>query len=483
MKEVVYMLGAGVNQVVKDWDGDSPPLLNNFFNIALNKRKFGDDHYSQQVQDVYNYIEKHFKKTQDDLARVPFDLELCFTLLERQIKRAIQKENSVELKKLVNIMFHLEAFIAEVLSDFEHFAVTSHTMRNLGRVILHEKPTLITFNYDCLIESILEFAYGVNPSVPKSFKDVGSFENRELPDEMLIYSHHNWNRPLGYGFKFDEIQLQQAGISKFARGSRFYSLPQIQLHSKPLLKLHGSLNWFRYLPVRSLPTLPGETEPELNDEESEIILKSGTWWFNRPPDHNGWVINPIIITPVLYKNEYYDTKPFKEIWGLAKRALCQCKRLVVIGYSFSPTDFSTKQLLIESSMNNDLEELIVVNPNHNSVKVAKDLCHFNRGVVWYSSLDDYLNTFSDSVRLESEPVNIVEKDLPKDTSPHDLYTGCKTCGIEFSVGIRTNPRSFATSQYIGNIHTCPNGHANSYDKDDYTLKKVNARAKTSLTNS
>lgn len=124
-------------------------------------------------------------------------------------------------------------------------------------------------------------------------------------------------------------------------------------------------------------------------------------------------------------------------------------------------------------MNNNLEELIVVNPNHNLVKITKELCHFNGGVVWYSDLDDYLNSFSGLVRLESKPEKIEEKDLPKDTSPHDLYTKCKTCGIEFSVKIRTNPRSFATSQYIGNVHTCPNGHANSYDKSDYTLKKSN----------
>jgi hypothetical protein len=146
--------------------------------------------------------------------------------------------------------------------------------------------------------------------------------------------------------------------------------------------------------------------------------------------------------------------------------------LVVIGYSFSPTDFSTKHLLIESLASNDLEELVVVNPNHNLVKVAKDLCNFNGGVVWFSGLDDYLNSFSGSVRLESKLEKIEETDLPKDTSSHDLYAKCKTCGIEFSVGIRTNPRSFATSQYLGNVHTCSNGHANSYDKSDYTLKKV-----------
>jgi hypothetical protein len=472
MKEVVYLVGAGLNQVVKDWDGDSPPLLNNFFNVALKKRKFNNDHYTNQIRGVYDYIQANFKKSKDELANIPFDLELCFTYLERQIKQAKREVNTLELKKLVNIEFSLESFLAEVLSDFEHFAFMSHSMRNLGKAIVYENPTIITFNYDCMMEHVLESAYGVRLSVPKEFMKRGSFEKTEFPDEVLEYSHYNWNKPLGYGFKFDEIQLQQAGVSKFVKGSRFYSLSRNKLYPKPLLKLHGSLNWFQYLPVRSYPTFPEETAPELGEKESEIILKDGTWWFNRPPDHNGWFVAPLIITPVLYKDEYYNAKPFVDIWGSAKKALSKCAKLVVIGYSFSPTDFSSKHLLIESLVSNDLEELVIVNPDHNLVKVVKDLCHFSGGVVWYSSLDDYLNSFSHSVQLESMPIKVEEKDLPKDTSPQDLYAKCKTCNIEFSVGIRTNPRSFATSQYLGNIHTCPNGHTNSYDKSDYTLKKV-----------
>lgn len=345
-------------------------------------------------------------------------------------------------------------------------------MRNLGKVILYENPTIITFNYDCIMENVLESASGMRHSVPKEFHEIEPFEEKELPEEVLTYSHCNWNKPLGYGFEFDEIRLQQAGISKFVRGSRFYSLTQNELYPKPLLKLHGSLNWFKYLPIRSFPVWPGENESTLSEKESDIILKDGTWWFNRPPDHNGWFITPLIVTPVLYKDEYYFEKPFKEIWELAKLALSKCKKLVVIGYSFSPTDFSTKNLLIESLRDNDLEELVVVNPNHELVKVTKDLCHFSGGIVWYSNLEEYINAFSGLVELDSKPTEIKEEDLPKDTSLHDLFTKCKTCSIEFSVGIRTNPRSFATSQFIGNIYKCPNGHANSYDKKDYTLKKI-----------
>lgn len=223
MGKIVYLFGAGVNQVVKDWDGLSPPLLSNFFNTALSKRKFRNDHYSKQMKHVYDYIEKYFRKTKEDLAKSSFDLEICFTLLEQHIKRAEQERRRERLEELVTIRFNLASFLAEVLSEFEHFAVTSYTMRNLGRVIFHEKPTIITFNYDCLMESILELTSGVNPSVPESFRDYDPSEKRELPDELVVYSHCNWNRPLAYGFKFDEIQLQQAGVSKFARGSRFYS--------------------------------------------------------------------------------------------------------------------------------------------------------------------------------------------------------------------------------------------------------------------
>lgn len=174
----------------------------------------------------------------------------------------------------------------------------------------------------------------------------------------------------------------------------------------------------------------------------------------------------------MYKDIYYNEKPFIEIWELAKRVLSQCEKLVVIGYSFSPTDFTTKQLFIESLMENNLEKLVVVNPSHDLIKVVKELCHFDGGVVWYSSLDEYLQTFSESVMIESKPVEILEADIPEDTSPHDLYLKCKTCSIEFQAGIRTNPRSFATTTLIGNMHVGPNGHANSYDKPDYMLRKV-----------
>lgn len=141
--------------------------------------------------------------------------------------------------------------------------------------------------------------------------------------------------------------------------------------------------------MRIIPVFDGD-EQKLNDKESEIILKRGTWWLNTPPQHKGWLIDPIIITPTLYKDEYYDEKPFSEIWKKAKIALSKCAKLVIIGYSFAPSDFSSKQLLLESLTENELEELIIIDPNHDLVKVSKELCHYKSEIIWYQDLDEYL---------------------------------------------------------------------------------------------
>ena len=474
MNETVYLLGAGVNQSLKDFDNLSPPLTSNLFQPALAKRKYSNELYTHQIQFVYDYIEKYWKKSKSDLSETPFDLEQCFTLLERQEDEAFERDFE-EYKKLKAIEFRLKSLLAEVLSEFEHWNF-SLEMHNFGRILIHENPIIITFNYDCILESAIESASGVNPSMPAEFLQLKPFEHTEIPDELLPYSHHNWNRPLAYGITFDEVQLYQAGVSKYVDGRKFYSHPKNKLYKQPILKLHGSLNWFRYIPVAYFPMIPGVEMPSLGEKEKHLVLVEGHWWFNEPPNHNGWYIDPIIITPVLYKDRFFRKEPFKQIWEMARNALSECKKLVIVGYSFSPSDFSTRQLLLEALTVNNLEELVVVNPYVEVVRVAKDLCHCKAGTVWYKNLKEYVYAFAKTelgakILLKEDAVE-VPKEIPTDTTPHDLYIRCKTCGIEFPAGIGTNPKSFATSIFIGNLHRCPKGHAHPYDKVDYIMKKV-----------
>ena len=91
--------------------------------------------------------------------------------------------------------------------------------------------------------------------LPSSTKD--KFKEQVF-DEELGYSYWNWNRALGYGMKFDQTMMYDGGEGtkqKYFQGSRFYSHPDNNLYPWQLLKLHGSLNWFRYLPATPIPIL------------------------------------------------------------------------------------------------------------------------------------------------------------------------------------------------------------------------------------
>lgn len=315
-------------------------MIRDFFQTALKMRRHSDEHYVRKVQIVYDYIQTYWRKDRAKLASSPFDLEECFTFLESQADEALLKNDTQEYSRLELVQFLLKSFLAEVLSEFEIFASTSATMRNFGRILYTEKPTILTFNYDCLLEAAIESASGVNPSIPKEMlkapPENWPYERIQVSDEELAYSHFNWNRLLGYGISFDEVELHRAGLRTFVEGHRFYSHAQNKLYSWPILKLHGSLNWFRYLSIRKYPTFPREESPKFGGFKNEILLVSGYWWFAEPPDLEGWIVDPIIVTPVLYKEKFYRQPIFEYLWERAKSVLSRCRRLVIIGYSFSP---------------------------------------------------------------------------------------------------------------------------------------------------
>ena len=388
MSEIVYLLGAGANQLVTDWHGLKPPLASNFFQMALQSDKFRGEHYSKRVAPVYDYISRYWKKSIDDLQNSPFNLENCFTMLQLQMNEAERAEDYEEHRRLAGIEFLLESFLAECLSEFETFAVTPDLMREFGAVIYREQPTILTLNYDCILEAVIETASGVNVNIPQSFRG-GPDERGEVPENELPYSHYNWTRPLGYGIKFDQVQLQRAGLSTYVEGNRFYGHSENKLYSWGILKLHDSLNWFQYLPIRKPSFEPSDEElPE--EKLREVLLIRGHWWFAEPPDFRGWLLNPLIITPVLYKEQYYQHPVFSDIWSQAYNELSTCKRLVVIGYSFAPIDFHIGKLFLEAFRENSLEELVVVNPDTSIIQTVKELSHFGKPVLVCGDLEEYL---------------------------------------------------------------------------------------------
>src|SRR5207253_1325502 len=109
------------------------------------------------------------------------------------------------------------------------------------------------------------------------------------------------------------------------------------------------------------------------------------WWTLSAPElgevmvHNQRFIDPVIVPPTLYKDQYYAQ--LNHIRKQARDALRQCTRLVFVGYSLPPTDFPNKRMLMEELAGRTLDELIIVNPNGDIVKRLQTLCPARTNIV------------------------------------------------------------------------------------------------------
>lgn len=394
-RETAYVFGAGLNRAVRNSDHVSPPLASNFFQILLTLPKFSHEGSPLQTQlsTVFDYVNRYWRLSPERLKTVPFDLEKCFTLIDLQFRDALQEGRHDDANHLRDVAFKLKSALAETFSEFDHHF--SPTMYDFGRVLWSQRPTMITFNYDTYLEQALESGSGVNvhghpaiPAMPDPTHPEPEFTNSEL-----IYSHFNWNRPLAYGFRFDVVKLHQAGVSQYVEGDRFYSLAENSPYDWPLMKLHGSINWFRYLPFRKYPAIEGiEALPPAR--LGHALLVDGHWWFGEPPDFQGWYIDPLIITPVLYKEQYFIEPLYRRLlqplWNRAKEALAGAKELVVVGYSFPGTDFHVEKMFREAFADHELERIVVVNPDRSVDGKLRVLTHYRGGLVTFDDLASYV---------------------------------------------------------------------------------------------
>ena len=383
MAETVYLFGAGINRSISTAEGLKPPLANDLFQQALQNEMLGADG-RQDLEELFEYIERYWKLSVDSLRERSFDIEACFTLIQQQ---QIEHADTLHVGYLAQIEDQLAALLARFIGHVENYAATDPALLDLGSRLLEERPAILTFNYDTIIESVIEFASGLS-GLPEPAKG-------RVPDHKLSYSSHDWNRALAYGVRFDEVELQQTGtLLEPVPGGRFYGHPGNSLYDPPILKLHGSLNWLTHTSRRVFPQYPESYETVSNPKDGLVVLKSGFPWvrpdFSPPADDTfKWILEPVIVTPVLHKNLGGDGL-IGQSWRRARWELSECRRLVVGGYSFPPSDFAVRKLFLEAFVEGPPDELVVINPDRFAAETAASLCHFKSKPVVSPNLGQYL---------------------------------------------------------------------------------------------
>jgi hypothetical protein len=373
----------------------SPPLTNNFFKTAfrINERF---NLYDESLKPVYNFIAKYWRRQKQDLHNCSFDLEECFTLLQLQINDKIDEGNELEYNKLKEVQSILLSFFIEVLNEFKGYIKQSEEFLKFAKLLFTQKPNIITFNYDDFIETAIEYASGENP--PHQFLSLSQHDLNT--DDLRVACQKNkwkWNRPLGYGIEFDKVAVHDGSIGTYEKhvpGTLFYSVNS--QYTWKILKLHGSVNWYRYINDSPNQHLHEDQVDELyQPRKYNVVLQSPVWFLplsDLPWDRNQLFLSPIIITPVLYKHFSSDNisrKVFEPQWNKAKELLSKCTRLVIVGYSFPTTDFYSKKLLLETTSDNNIEELIIINPDNKAVNYIINIVP-SRKIRIFNSLKEYL---------------------------------------------------------------------------------------------
>lgn len=285
---MVVLFGAGSTRAAFADRRPPPPLDADFFEIASQLLGRGTKRLAQTVtRDVFGLygkvsgigLEEYYRdiETRRDLSHIararhcPMDWDARTDNLTELVRRV-----------LIHTTCTLDAgIVASPLRSTVHRAILQK---------VEAKDTLLTFNYDTVIEESIEEDFGL------------------------------WNPRDGYGIETTGITLSWSNHWLTARRVDRRSVSKIQI-----LKLHGSLNWGPYTagPVRLRP------RPYV------VRARRGAPVYDRaeilPP---GW-------------NKRVDRNPYRTIWAKARSALENCATLVVIGYSLPQTDLIARALFSE----------------------------------------------------------------------------------------------------------------------------------------
>ncbi len=210
---------------------------------------------------------------------------------------------------------------------------------------IKEGDTLITFNYDMVIEE--------------------SFDN----------NCNLWSPLDGYG-----ARVQGKTFDWCRKWFENHSINYNNQSSVHLLKLHGSLNWRllsnKKISLKARPYLVREKK----SEEISIL----------PP---GW-------------NKRIDRKPYKDFWKEAKTKLSDCNSLVILGYSLPETDLLAQALFAEvvrwrktltSKKKGFLKVLCLAEPKpeikEKFVNLFTPILSSHSKIYKYETIENFANTF------------------------------------------------------------------------------------------
>jgi hypothetical protein len=213
--------------------------------------------------------------------------------------------------------------------------------------------SIITFNYDLLLERTLE-----------------SVDMRGRTGTFVFpgcYRMDNIKRiqPVGEKPMFETEDYNHTGVA--------------------LLKLHGSMNWQSTHTSRTpTPAAMFSTARKIHVLDSPFINKTLTWKRKARTVY----MKPVIVPPVSGKRGMIHNEVLP-LWTHAAKALREAERIVIAGYSCPSLDLEARILLSENLSKNKTKKVYIIDPNPAIAATYMKLCGVDHATV-YASMNDWV---------------------------------------------------------------------------------------------
>lgn len=288
----LIVLGAGATRGA-DFKGApptscEPPLNADFFTqlqrtTSLKYRNL----VHQVVEDVVDLFGSNFSLTLEDYFT---QLEFLDEALD-VAPRAAGRITPADVRRKRARLLHAVSAVLEVSTNAAIQKRAAGCIRHRSLVEdLRSKDTIISFNYDCVIDDALR---------KQGDKKWSAAYGYTFPRPSRVEHPERWNPP------------QPATSSK----ETIY-----------LLKLHGSLNW----------QLPHSAKSPDTDHRLPIELKERL--------HGQRGVPKFTIIPPVWNKAVAAHPTFEVLWKNAERSIRFAEEIAVVGFSFAPTDLPVESL-------------------------------------------------------------------------------------------------------------------------------------------
>ena len=328
MSKTVFILGAGASY---GHSNRKFPLVNDIFKVAkqLHVTSCKDD--EKIILPIFEcvdfYIKKNFNKNILD-TRQKLDIEDILTNLEIDIEKTKSNDLQIVRDKVIKIIL----IIFNILTKRSYQYIKSSEYYLFFNE-LEDNDTIITYNWDLLLDNILDREKIISSIEIKKLgqieDDIFKKQYLRMLTDLSAYRDLSWDRT---------------------------STPYKKYHSKGYyLKLHGSIDWL-YCPNEDCG-LYSKVFPVKNIVDEYKCHECSS------------KMKRLIIPPILNKN--YSSFPFvKKLWNIALEELQSADELVIWGYRLPPTDFYNKWLFRQKS--DKLKKVSIINPEcFNKIKNNK----------------------------------------------------------------------------------------------------------------